>query len=96
MATSENLFKRTVLAMRICFRLHNIGLVDIKPGIQAQPPEKWLDEQRLEYEKHPELSVNLIRARKMIVPEIVPKMILQHHTRFDPELTQKLTALIKG
>ena len=54
------------------------------------------NQRKTKNEKHSELSGNLIKARKMIVPEIVPKVILQHHTRFYLELTQKLTALIKG
>jgi len=35
------------------------------------------------YKKHPEMSINLIKSRKLIVPDIVSKAILQHHELYN-------------
>jgi HD-GYP domain-containing protein (c-di-GMP phosphodiesterase class II) len=45
--------------------------------------EKMTPEQKEIYKKHPEMSVNMIKSRKIVVPDIVTKAILQHHEHFD-------------
>ena len=70
-------------SMAIAGLLHDIGLVDVRATIQTRPRSQWLPDEKAEYERHPELTINLIKARKMIVPELVTKMIAQHHERFD-------------
>ena len=63
--------------------LHDIGIAELPPEIQILDPEKMTKDQLEQYKKHPEMSVNLIKARKLIVPEIVSKAILQHHELFN-------------
>ncbi len=68
--------------MAIAGLLHDIGLADVPQDIQLKPESmRTVDEQKL-YERHPEYSVSLIKIRKMIVPEIVAKIIMQHHEKF--------------
>lgn len=63
--------------------LHDIGVADLPMEIQSMDYEKMNADQKTAYRKHPEFSVNLINSRKILVPEIVIKTILQHHERFD-------------
>jgi len=63
--------------------LHDIGIAELPSEIQARAPEDMTPEQFELYKKHPEYSVQLIKARKIIVPEIVTKTILQHHELYN-------------
>lgn len=63
--------------------LHDIGLAELPVEIQMLEPEEMTDLQFSVYKHHPELSVQLIKSRKLIVPEIVSKAILQHHENYN-------------
>jgi HD-GYP domain-containing protein (c-di-GMP phosphodiesterase class II) len=63
--------------------LHDIGIAELPLDIQLLEPEDMNPEQLAQYKKHPEMSVNLIKSRKLIVPEIVTKAILQHHELYN-------------
>jgi HD-GYP domain-containing protein (c-di-GMP phosphodiesterase class II) len=63
--------------------LHDIGTAELPGEIQSLEPENMTPDQLTEYKKHPEISVNLIKKRKIVVPEIVTKAILQHHELFN-------------
>ncbi len=63
--------------------LHDIGIAELPVDLQLMDPEKMNLAQKAVYQKHPELSVNMIKSRRIIMPEIVMKMILQHHENFD-------------
>lgn len=62
--------------------LHDIGLADIDPMIQLKSEEERTPEEQEIYKKHVEYSLNLIKFRKMILPDIVIKAIAQHHERW--------------
>lgn len=63
--------------------LHDIGIAELPAEIQNIEPEAMTKEQFELYKKHPENSVSLIKARKIIIPEIVTKAILQHHELYN-------------
>jgi len=63
--------------------LHDIGITELPYDIQNTPPEKMTPEQMSEYVKHPDLTINLIRSRKIVVSEQVTKMVLQHHELYN-------------
>ena len=63
--------------------LHDIGVADLPVEIQELEPEDMTPEQFEIYKKHSELSVSLIKSRKIIVPEIVTKAIAQHHELYN-------------
>ena len=63
--------------------LHDIGIADLPIEIQALEPSEMHPGQIREYEKHPELSVALIKSRKISVNETVTKAILQHHELYN-------------
>jgi HD-GYP domain-containing protein (c-di-GMP phosphodiesterase class II) len=63
--------------------LHDIGTAELPAEIQAIDPENMTPEQFTIYKKHPEYSVQLIKSRKIIVPEVVMKAILQHHELYN-------------
>jgi HD-GYP domain-containing protein (c-di-GMP phosphodiesterase class II) len=63
--------------------LHDIGTAELPGEIQALDVTQMNPAQYEQYKKHPEISVNLIKQRKIVVPEIVTKAILQHHELFN-------------
>lgn len=63
--------------------LHDIGIAELPPDLQVLEPEQMSPEQLLAYKNHPEISVKLIKSRKIVVPEIVTKAILQHHELYN-------------
>ncbi len=62
--------------------LHDIGITELPFNIQNTLPEKMNSDELTEYKKHPELSVNLIKSRKILVSDQVTKLILEHHELF--------------
>jgi HD-GYP domain-containing protein (c-di-GMP phosphodiesterase class II) len=69
--------------MALAGLLHDIGIAELPAAIQSTDPSKMTKEQFEIYKKHPEMSVNLIKARKIVVPEIVTKVIMQHHELYN-------------
>jgi len=69
--------------MALAGLLHDIGIAELPAEIQCLDPSEMSPEQLIQYQKHPEKSVNLIKTRKIVVPEIVMKMIMQHHELFN-------------
>ncbi len=65
--------------------LHDIGIAELPAELQFKPYEEMNPDEKKLYHKHPEMSINLVRRRKIVVPEIVSKMILQHHELFNGE-----------
>jgi HD-GYP domain-containing protein (c-di-GMP phosphodiesterase class II) len=63
--------------------LHDIGITDLPAEIQLKPKENLTPEELKVYQTHVELSMKIIRDRKLIVPEIILKMIEMHHERLD-------------
>ncbi|MBC7397723.1 MAG: HD domain-containing protein [Bdellovibrionales bacterium] len=63
--------------------LHDIGVAELPAEVQSLETEMMDAEQLAAYHKHPEMSVNLIKSRKIIVPEVVMKAILQHHELYN-------------
>ncbi len=70
--------------------LHDVGLTMIPPEIQAKKEEQRTPEEQQIYLSHAEKSVEIIKAKKMIVSEDLYKIILQHHEKFDPAQATKI------
>lgn len=60
---------------------HDIGLSQVSSEIQLKPESAWTPEEREEYYRHPEHSVNLIKNKKIVLPQHIQTIILQHHER---------------
>ncbi len=63
--------------------LHDIGLAKIPVELQSKPISEMTQLEKHSYEKHPEYSLEIIRERKLIIPELSQKIILQHHECFN-------------
>jgi HD-GYP domain-containing protein (c-di-GMP phosphodiesterase class II) len=63
--------------------LHDIGIADLPSELQTLDPEDMTGDQLKAYEAHVQSTVNLIKSRKIIVPEAVTKAILQHHEKYN-------------
>lgn len=62
---------------------HDLGLSLVPASIQEKDPSLWIDEERKVFMAHPEYSLNLIKSRKIIFPQSIQNLILQHHERLD-------------
>jgi HD-GYP domain-containing protein (c-di-GMP phosphodiesterase class II) len=62
---------------------HDIGLVRIKPEVMAKHELKWVPEERKEYERHVEASVEILRASGAEFHTRVYRMITEHHEAYD-------------
>ena len=69
--------------MALAGLLHDIGIAELPAEIQTLDEDQLSPEQFEKYKKHPEMSVNLIKSRKIVAPEIVTKAILQHHELYN-------------
>lgn len=62
--------------------LHDMGLADVPAEIQSKPEKERSKEEQEIYKKHVDHTLNIIKFRKMILPEIVIKAISQHHEKW--------------
>jgi HD-GYP domain-containing protein (c-di-GMP phosphodiesterase class II) len=62
--------------------LHDMGMADIPPQVQAIPEADRTREEEEQYRKHVDHTLAIIRFRKMILPDTVTKAIAQHHERW--------------
>jgi HD-GYP domain-containing protein (c-di-GMP phosphodiesterase class II) len=62
--------------------LHDMGLADLPPAVQGKGPDERTKEEEAEYQKHVEHTLNIIKFRKMILPDTVVRAIAQHHERW--------------
>ena len=63
--------------------LHDIGIAELPAEIQTLEENQMTPEQLAEYKKHPEIAVELMKSRRITVPEIVSKAIHQHHELYN-------------
>lgn len=62
--------------------LHDMGIADISPAVQSKPESERTKEEEAEYRKHVEHTLNVVKFRKMILPDTIIKAIAQHHERW--------------
>lgn len=63
--------------------LHDIGLTALPASVMTSDPTSLTPEGRAAYDKHPELSLDIIKMKRMVVSDRVQKAIVQHHERLD-------------
>jgi putative nucleotidyltransferase with HDIG domain len=63
--------------------LHDIGKTALPMEIADQEPEQMGPHAFEAYQKHPELTIEVIKMKRVPLPERVTKCILQHHERMD-------------
>lgn len=72
----------TIEELAMAGLIHDIGLSMVPTEILAKDQEAWTEQERAEYAKHPEYSLAMIRDRKLVLPDLVHKIIIQHHEKF--------------
>lgn len=63
--------------------LHDLGRAQFPDEMLLVPLEEWPEEQKQKYLNHPIESLNIIKTKKMVIPNAVEKAILQHHEMFN-------------
>jgi len=61
--------------------LHDIGLIDIPEEIITKSEEKMTTAELRIMASHPELTLDILKKKKLQVSDMISKMILQHHER---------------
>ena len=69
--------------MAIAGMIHDAGLSLLPAGLQDKKPEQMKPEELALYKTHPQLSIDTIKARKLIVSDNVHKAVLHHHEKWD-------------
>lgn len=73
--------------------LHDLGLSKMPTELLSTPESQWTPADRALYETHPEITIQIIKDRKLVVNELVYKIILQHHEKYNGTgYPRKLTA----
>jgi HD-GYP domain-containing protein (c-di-GMP phosphodiesterase class II) len=62
--------------------LHDMGMADLPPAVQGKTAKERNKEEEEQYRKHVDHTLNIIKFRKMTLPESVVKAIAQHHERW--------------
>jgi HD-GYP domain-containing protein (c-di-GMP phosphodiesterase class II) len=62
--------------------LHDLGLADVPAEVQMKSESERTQAEEIEYRKHVDRVMEIIKARKMILPDSVTKAIHQHHERW--------------
>jgi len=62
---------------------HDIGLVKVAPGVMAKHEQKWSADERKEYERHIEASIDILKESGAEFHPRVYRMILEHHENYD-------------
>ena len=62
--------------------LHDMGLADVPAEIQEKAESDRSREEQETFKRHVDHTLNMIKFRKMILPDSVTKAISQHHERY--------------
>jgi HD-GYP domain-containing protein (c-di-GMP phosphodiesterase class II) len=63
--------------------LHDIGLSELDPAVLEKDPKDRTPIEQSSYEKHPLHSMDIVRERKIVVPDRAIKIIEQHHESYN-------------
>jgi HD-GYP domain-containing protein (c-di-GMP phosphodiesterase class II) len=63
--------------------LHDAGLAKVSSEILEKDPSTWTNKEKEEYQKHPKYSLDVVVEKKMVLPDIIRKVIIQHHEQFN-------------
>jgi putative nucleotidyltransferase with HDIG domain len=74
---------KSVEEIAIAGLLHDIGLAKVPVEIHKKSLSEMTPSEKEIYEKHPEFAIEIIKERKIIIPELSHKIIIQHHETFN-------------
>lgn len=78
-----NLEKKSIEALAIAALLRNIGHTSLPGYLMNSNPEEMSAEEFEIYSRYPVLTVDLLKLKKVVMPELAQKIILQHQEKFD-------------
>ncbi len=62
---------------------HDIGLVKVAPGVMSKKEQAWSPDERKEYQRHVEASVEILKESGAEFHPRVYRMITEHHENYD-------------
>lgn len=69
--------------LAIAGMFHDLGMGELPEELQEKPYEQMNQKEKDLYHLHPEMSVKMLKMKKIVAPNPVYDMILQHHERID-------------
>jgi putative two-component system response regulator len=63
--------------------LHDLGLSKLPDDILAKEPEQRTKSEQEIYEKHVDYTLDVIKEKKLILSDLVRKIVLQHHEKYN-------------
>ena len=77
--------EKTLYSISVAALLHDIGMSKLDPAVAhaAMDPRVMTSEQKTQYQKHPELGIEILQERKIKVPNLSALMIMEHHEEMD-------------
>lgn len=60
---------------------HDLGLIGVPQEIQDKDIEEMTPDELELYKLHPEMTIKIMKERKLIVPPMVHNVVMQHHER---------------
>lgn len=73
---------KTIEEIAMAAILHDIGLEKIPAEILNKPQDDWTPKEKELYQKHPDFSIERIIEKKLILSDLIRKIILQHHEKW--------------
>jgi HD-GYP domain-containing protein (c-di-GMP phosphodiesterase class II) len=77
--------EKTLYAVSVAALLHDIGISKLPPDVArlADAPEFLNEEQRRLLYQHPNFSLDILRERKIKIPDLAARIISEHHENVD-------------
>ncbi len=63
--------------------LHDIGMAGLPAKLQTKRPDQMTPEEKAVYQTHPRLTLEVMQARKLAVPDGVLRAVKEHHEKWD-------------
>jgi HD-GYP domain-containing protein (c-di-GMP phosphodiesterase class II) len=69
--------------LRVAALFHDLGMADIPSSISDMPFSQLTADDKKRMELHPEISVRILKEKRVSLSEHAVKIVMQHHERYD-------------
>ncbi len=77
--------EKNIDALAVAGLLHHIGFARLPNDLVIKSNDEMSPEERAIFNTHPQLAIEILKEKKVVLPELAYKIILQQHERYDGE-----------